>query len=397
LPVDIREFVREAPVFYALAIAVGLSKGGDVISKSEIRQNFTVFADDNDPDGGISFLASEPLWNLAVDWLTKRGMVQVRKLAFGPAVYSRGAKFSERWQDLTSTNDGSVFGTYGVIRDGNSWLREALQGILETQEQLNITEADFVEAKKPRRIAEEMEPFTDPPTKFDGLTDDSAVDSITSWFFENFEDAAEGRGFDGTGAGIWGGPYRTRDVIENVFADTATDALIDAAVAEIRKEGDDWVPKTRGPNYIDEEPNRNPSELHAEMLRQVVSLERTLPEIFKVPHHGMGHNNPPEAMDAEPLDAADAKEIEAALATLKAQPVVPDKPEEAEKAAATIESKRSKVKAWLAKQGDEFVSAAVKEAGKEFGKWAPRALWLVVVDRMLGVSRAALAWISTFH
>jgi hypothetical protein len=167
---------------------------------------------------------------------------------------------------------------------------------------------------------------------------------------------------------------------------------------EIRREGDIWVPKARGINYIDDEgdASADPVVLHQEMLKQVESLERIVPDILKVPHHGIGHNNPPETIEVEPLDAADTKEIEESLATLKAQPVVPPAASQAaEKAIATIESKRIKVQAWLAKQGDAFVSAAVKEAGKEFGKWAPRAFWLVVVDRMLGASQAALTWLHT--
>jgi hypothetical protein len=199
---DKAEFVREAPVFYALAIAVALSKGGDVISKNEIRQQFSAMLDDNDPDGGtFTFLDFELLWESGIAWLRERGMVEVKKLAFGPAVYSRGAKFSERWQDYVSTNDGSVFGTYGQIRDNDAWLRSALDEVMREEARLKPTAEDFTQAATPRkRITEEMEPFSDPPDKFGGLTMDDDVASITSWFFENFEDAAEGKGYDDEGS-----------------------------------------------------------------------------------------------------------------------------------------------------------------------------------------------------
>jgi hypothetical protein len=204
LQLNIREFVREAPVFYALAIAIGLSKGGDIVSKSEIRRNFTLFADDNDPDGGISLLASEPLWDLAVEWLTERGMVQVKRLAFGPAMYSRGGKFSERWHDLTSVNDGSVFGTYGTIRDGNSWLHEALNEVMSEGEKLKPTARDFARFDLPEHAA-----VSDPPELTENMDAVQKTDAIMNWFDENFEDPAESTPYDSREGGylyINGGP-----------------------------------------------------------------------------------------------------------------------------------------------------------------------------------------------
>src|SRR6266852_1153201 len=57
-------------------------------------------------------------------------------------------------------------------------------------------------------------------------------------------------------------------------------------------------------------------------------------------------------------------------------------------------SKREKLGKWLAKQGEVFTTEAVKEAGKQFGKWAPTAFWLWLMDMMFGVSSAAHAWLK---
>ncbi len=71
----------------------------------------------------------------------------------------------------------------------------------------------------------------------------------------------------------------------------------------------------------------------------------------------------------------------------------PDKGQEAKNAAAVIETKMQKVCSWLARQGDTFASEAVKEAGKEFGKWMPRAFWLLLIDRMFSLTDVVTRWL----
>jgi hypothetical protein len=40
-----------------------------------------------------------------------------------------------------------------------------------------------------------------------------------------------------------------------------------------------------------------------------------------------------------------------------------------------------------------FTTEAVKEAGKQFGRWAPRVFWLWLMDQMFGVSHIIHAWL----
>jgi hypothetical protein len=119
------------------------------------------------------------------------------------------------------------------------------------------------------------------------------------------------------------------------------------------------------------------------MLRRIASLEEAVAQLPGVAP-GIGHNHPPEPIDAFPITIADRTDIAAAIDVLKAQPVEPsDEGKAATEAAETLKSGGLKISEWLAKHADTFVSEAVKEAGKEFGKWGTRAtIWLVVLDRL---------------
>jgi len=84
---------------------------------------------------------------------------------------------------------------------------------------------------------------------------------------------------------------------------------------------------------------------------------------------GIGHNHPPEIIEDYPLQKGDREFVEDALEILRKQPPEPDP-----KALAQIEAAESglksvigKIGAYLVKQGDNFVSEAVKAAGKTAG------------------------------
>ncbi len=245
------------------------------------------------------------------------------------------------------------------------------------------------------------DPVTDPP-KLARMAKDDAVEAIRGWFLQNFEDPVESTPYDGAEGGyqyIWGGPYDTRDIIENVFYRRITEAVIEAAIEELEAEGSEWVPNSgrRQPPEEDrdfEEPEPSQSDLHALMQEQIDAIQEALGHAPVTPA-GMGHNQPPEPLDIEPLNAEDRTELSDALQVLKAQPIEPgDNGKAAAEALLKFETKREKLGKWLAKQGEVFTTEAVKEAGKQFGKWAPTAFWLWLMDMMFGVSSAAHAWLK---
>jgi hypothetical protein len=243
------------------------------------------------------------------------------------------------------------------------------------------------------------DPLTIPPDNFSGMSLDDAVEIITAWFYENFENPVHRTPYESAEGGyqyIWGGPYETRDIIENVFADSASPEIIDAAISELENDSDVWVPSShrQQPPDDDELPEApNVAEAYAEMQKRVSALEEALAHTPKG-SPGIGHNKPPEPLTPEPLNESDKNDLKEVLATLKAQPEQPtDQGKAAETAFVKFEILRNKLGAWLAQQGLVFTTEAVKEAGKQFGKWAPAAFWLWIMDNMFHVSQAVQTWL----
>lgn len=246
----------------------------------------------------------------------------------------------------------------------------------------------------------QLDPLTIPPDDFSGLELDEAVEQITDWFFSNFEDPANSTPYESAEGGyqyIWGGPYDARDVIENIFADTASQELIAAAVNAVEAEGHEWAPHDRRIQPPDDEPPDpvDRDATHAEMLRRIAELERALNEVSAP---GIGHNHPPEPIDETALSPSDLQEIRRSLDELKAQPSPPSETAvpalEAE--AGKLERYGRRVLAWFAERGNDFATEAFKEAGKEFGKWTARlTMWKVVGSLLMAVATAAAAWLHT--
>ena len=246
------------------------------------------------------------------------------------------------------------------------------------------------------------DPLSAPPDDFSGRPIEDSVDLIRNWFFENFEDPAVSTPYDGREGGyqyIWGGPYNTRDIIENIFADTASEELINAAIDEVESHGYEWVPNSnrlQPPDEYEHEEPPDPAGLHAEMLRRVDLLEELMAHL-PVPVAGIGHNNPPEAIEEPPFTQEDRAQVAIAIETLREQPARPlDEGKSAVEAIAILEKTGSKVRDWFMRQGDVFFSEAVKEGGKEFGKWAPRALFAIFVEQLFSVSSTVTQWLEAY-
>jgi hypothetical protein len=95
-----------------------------------------------------------------------------------------------------------------------------------------------------------------PPENFKGLSVEEGVELIKSWFFENYEDPVHNTPYDSGEGGyqyIWGGPYEAYDVIRDVFANVASDEIIDAAIEAIEHVGLEWVPSERRVQPPDDE------------------------------------------------------------------------------------------------------------------------------------------------
>src|SRR5207244_13126044 len=139
----------------------------------------------------------------------------------------------------------------------------------------------------------------------------------------------------------------------------------------------------------------SPEEAFANALRQAKALEALLKQIPEQPA-GLGHNRPPEPLDDTPFDAEDRRGLAQAIQVIENQTVRPkDGGESARSAAAVVETKMHKVRAWLARQGDLFAAEVVKEAGKQFGKWMPRAFWMLMMEWVFSVQGSFTALVNT--
>jgi hypothetical protein len=190
-----------------------------------------------------------------------------------------------------------------------------------------------------------LDPFSQPPDDFEGLSIDDAVELIREWFFDNFEDPVHSTSYNSREGGylyVWG-PYDTRDVVENVFADTASDELIDAAIKSIEADGHEWVPSSGRirPDLDDDEPHVDASspstaDLHMVMLARLETLKAAMAALPSAPA-GLGHNHPPEPIEDQPLTPAELEGLKTAVTVLQAQPPEPTQPPpEAEKAAGVL-------------------------------------------------------------
>ncbi|MCI0600146.1 MAG: hypothetical protein L0Y60_11630 [Beijerinckiaceae bacterium] len=181
----------------------------------------------------------------------------------------------------------------------------------------------------------------------------------------------------------------------------ASDEIIKAAIEAIEHEGLDWVPNGRRvqPPDDDDKPeseNVDVKTLHAEMLARIDTLEQALERISKP---GIGHNQPPEPLEEEPLTAVDFQALSNAISILKAQPVEPaNMPTEAIEAENTLQNLIKKTTTYLAQKGDLFITEAVKAAGSETGKLVPRlAFWAFFADALVNAGHAVAAWLHTVH
>jgi hypothetical protein len=130
------------------------------------------------------------------------------------------------------------------------------------------------------------------------------------------------------------------------------------------------------------------------MMRRIQSLEEALAKLSP-DHGGVGHNQPPEPIEPIPFGDQDREAVEAALAVLKSQPSGPAQPpQQAVAAANALLSFGQRLRDYLIKQADTFVSEAVKAAGAEIGRWAVRlTVWMAVADGLIEVAKVARQWL----
>ncbi len=140
--------------------------------------------------------------------------------------------------------------------------------------------------------------------------------------------------------------------------------------------------------------------LHAEMLERIEALEKALVSRRQRRRRGIGHNNPPEPIEPEPLSANELREIRRAMAVLKVQPPAPSAPSAETRAAVTLLTKLGDrlrflaiaAGAYLGKQADNFITEAVKESGRRI---VQSPFWLAIISQLPALADVAHRWLES--
>ena len=139
---------------------------------------------------------------------------------------------------------------------------------------------------------------------------------MVQWFFQNFEDPGENTPHDAEDGFIyvWGGPYNADEELSTMFGGMASERLIEEVAREVEKRGFEWAPIHTGdeeaaaPNddtepphldiYSDEPSPEYGSRPELEQRQRVLSALSRLESAIVQRPIGVGHNQPPESLDA---------------------------------------------------------------------------------------------------
>jgi hypothetical protein len=130
--VDKNEFVRKAPEYYALGIAIALSKNSRARTIGAIESAFS--------SSDYFFFQKTDLVDEAFKILARYGVVSIVADDFGPTMFRAEDRLSD-WTK-SETNPITLFGKFKELGDV-AWLRSAIRKVNDTYDELQIEPADF--------------------------------------------------------------------------------------------------------------------------------------------------------------------------------------------------------------------------------------------------------------
>jgi hypothetical protein len=139
------DFVVEAPLYYALAIASYFKRHGGAIlsdpaSQFVIKRDYTT---GYEREEAYCYLEHEIIFNKAMEWLIEKGLINVTRGRFGPPILAADAFFEQQWEKV-SKGGTEAFQIYDSQPNGqDDWLRGALQSVNRTFDTLGVTADDF--------------------------------------------------------------------------------------------------------------------------------------------------------------------------------------------------------------------------------------------------------------
>jgi hypothetical protein len=204
---------------------------------------------------------------------------------------------------------------------------------------------------------------------------------MVEWFCQNYEDPGEHTPYETAEGGfqyVWGGPYDANEEIGSKFAGLVPDKWIEEAVNEVEIDGIiEWAPVRTDSDYDDEpipEPSLDdiPDEAgppygterdYRARNRAITALDELISKIDPPRPIGIGHNRPPEELDAE--EASSAEDFKPIVQELRQEF---DKPEPSitlvKRLAYRLRDGLSSATKWAGKKLDIMVDEAAKTTGK---------------------------------
>lgn len=143
---DKAEFIKLAPKYYALAIALRFSKHDSAQTRQSIMNEFMVHEEDGPSEGSYCLVDDFPIWNSAIAWLVGRDMISSFTDPFGPPVYIKGDTFDSQWNDLCRTE--SPFENAAFSGDPGRWTYQALDAVYREYIKLGMRPSDFEEPER---------------------------------------------------------------------------------------------------------------------------------------------------------------------------------------------------------------------------------------------------------
>jgi hypothetical protein len=245
-------------------------------------------------------------------------------------------------------------------------------------------------------------------TEFRRLRNAEKLKLMEAWFRERYENPVnETPWIEGEYVFMWGGPYDANDEIQGAFGDFVPYHLMDELITELNQESDKWAPTSKYQDNPRDEEDRDatpiepiemgsPEELayRDEITTRLNRLEEII--AGRPREHGrIGHNQPPEGLEAEEDDAARIKTLTDAVASIRAEleKPVPELSEVAQKNE-VVEGVAARLRAAVTRKIDVATDEFAKKLGQSAGGLP---FWYGVYHATCDLAVAVHHWLNSLH
>jgi hypothetical protein len=129
---DKAEFIDVAPRYYATAILVYLQQRSESVSEQKLSEYYSARTSEAER---VSYLDRFRLFDIAVAFLRKDGLIETVHDAFGPTLIKRASDFTNKYNALSQDTNFPLY-KYRLansgIESGMEWLRMALRELDRT-------------------------------------------------------------------------------------------------------------------------------------------------------------------------------------------------------------------------------------------------------------------------